>query len=423
MEARLWRALAWRWPTVWRCADTLGRTPPRLVRGGATAVILGAMTAALHLPAPARLAGRLDWRRALAILAVNVVLWTGLSGLGALTALSDDVRHGLQGSLWLIFLSTCRTSAALACLSFVLYLGLMRWPHWVENARTIAAGYVLILLLCAPLQLLHLLKLYLDADGPGLSWAAIASQVDAIDRYAPLLHWTAVTAVYFAVVAIHIWQRHQARTRAWAQARADALAARLELEKQHSLALRAQLEPHFVFNALNAISAMVHADKRLALAGIQGLSDLLRYALSANEREWVSLGQELDFVGDYLSLQRLRYGARLRVTLDGDSEQVRGCDCPPLLLQPLVENALRHDLDSHEQPSDIRLSFDCRDGQLFIRISNPVHREAVPNPGVGLGLRNITARLRLAYGDAAAIRAGVVGARFEVAISLPSHGQ
>lgn len=376
---------------------------------------------AFPLPAPVRLAARLDWRRALAIFAVNVVLWTALSGLGALSALSDDLRHGLQGSLWLIFLSTCRTSAALAGLSFILYLGLMRWPHWVENARAIATGYVLILLLCVPLQLADLLKLYLDEAGPGLSWPAIATQVAAIDRYAPLLHWTAVTAVYFAVVAIHIWQRHQARTRAWAQAQADALAARLELEKQRSLALRAQLEPHFVFNALNAISAMVHADQQLALTGIQGLSDLLRYALDANEREWVSFSEELDFVADYLSLQRLRYGPRLHITLEGDSDAVRACDCPPLLLQPLVENALRHDLDCHEQRSDIRMSFDCRDGQLFIRISNPVHREAVTNPGVGLGLRNITARLRLAYGSAATIRAGVVDDRFEVAISLPRH--
>jgi hypothetical protein len=374
------------------------------------------MTAAIHFSAPARLAARLDGRRALAILAVNLVLWTGLSGLGALTALSDDLRHGLQGSLWLIFLSTSRTSAALACLSFVLYLGMLRWPQWLANVRTIAAGYVAILLLCAPLQLLYLLKLYV-----GPSWPAVAEHIDAIDRYAPLLHWSAATGVYFAVVAIHIWQRHQARTQAWAQAQADALAARLELEKQHGLALRAQLEPHFVFNALNAISVMVHADKQLALTGIQGLSDLLRYALSANEREWVSFSEELDFVGDYLSLQRLRYGPRLHITVEGDSEQVRACDCPPLLLQPLVENALRHDLDCHEDSSDIRLSFACREQQLFIRISNPVHSEAVPNPGVGLGLKNITARLRLAYGDAATLSAGVVQQRFEVAISLPCH--
>ncbi len=364
---------------------------------------------------------RPQWQRLLAVVAVGAIFWTIISVLGALTSLNDDLRRGVQGDFWLILGASARTAMALACLGGAVYACLTRWPRWTANARAIASGYGLLLLLCLPLQLTFIGKLYLQEDGPGLSWSSIASQVEAIDRFAPILHWTSVTAVYFAMVAIKVWQQNQLRTLALAHAQAAALAARLELEEQHGMALRAQLEPHFVFNALSAISAMVRADKDVALTGIQGLSDLLRYALGASERHWVSVAEELDFLKDYLALQHLRYGERLRIAIDGVSPLVLDCDCPPLLLQPLVENALRHDLDCHEGASDIRLRLDCREGALIIRVTNPVHHGAVHNPGVGLGLRNIAARLQLAYGAAATMQAGVVNGLFDVVIRMPAH--
>lgn len=380
------------------------------------------MTAAIIPPAPTMLAPAPAWRRALAIIAINLVIWTVLTALGALTSLNDDLRHGVQGNYWLIFRDWGSASIALACLSLVLYLCLTRWPQFISNAKMIVFGYGLMLLVLLPLQLIFLMKLYLQEDGPGLSWTAIQGQVEAIDEFASLLRLSSITAVYFAVVAIKIWQQSQQRAHAWARAQADGLAVRLELEQQRGLALRAQLEPHFVFNALSAITALVRSDKKdVALTGIHGLSELLRYALSASERAWVKFSEELTFVEDYLSLQRLRYGTRLQITIEGVDPSVLDSDCPPLLLQPLIENALRHDLDCHEDASDIRLSLACRDQQIHIRISNPVHREAAHNPGAGLGLRNIEARLQLAYGDAATMQAGIVGERFEVTIRMPQH--
>jgi len=362
------------------------------------------------------------WRRAATILAINFVIWSVLSALGALTSLNDDLRDGVQGSYWLIFLSWGSSSVVLCCLSFILYICLSRWSWVVSSARTIAYGYGLMLLVLLPLQFVFLVKLYLDEDGPGWTWSSVQQQILAIDQVASFLRFTSISAVYFAVVAIVVWQQSQLRAQAWAQAHADGLALRLELERQRGLALRAQLEPHFVFNALNAISALVRSDnKDVALTGIHGLSDLLRYALTASERNWVKLSDELDFVRDYLSLQRMRYGSRLQISIAGVSDAVVECDCPPLLLQPLVENALRHDLDCHELASDIRLSFECREAQLCICVSNPVHSEAANNPGVGLGLRNTQARLQLAYAGAATIRTGIIGGRFQVDICLPTH--
>jgi two-component system, LytTR family, sensor histidine kinase AlgZ len=378
------------------------------------------MTTALATNAPGRPAS--GWSRTLAIVAFNVLLWSVLSALVALDFLNDDLRRGLHGDYWLILLATSRMSMVLAGLSFIIYQCLSRWPKFVSNAKFILLGYGLMLMLLLPFQFIFLVKLYLREDGPGLSWAAIEQQVNALDKFTSLLGLSSISAVYIAVVAVKVWQQSQIRARAWAQAHADGLAVRLELERQRGLALRAQLEPHFMFNALNAISALVRCDdKDVALDGIDGLSDLLRYALSAGERNWVKFSEELVFVEDYLSLQRLRYGTRLGIVIEGASAAVRDCDCPPLLLQPLVENALRHDLDCHENASDIRLSLACSDGQLFIHISNRVHREAAHNPGVGLGLRNITARLQLAYGTAASMHAGVSGERFEVDIRMPQH--
>ncbi len=361
-----------------------------------------------------------SWRATVKVLLLNIVIWSTLSLIGALTSLNDDLREGNQGDFWLIFQSWGRSAIALAVLGYLLMYCFRRWPWLYARARNIAVGYGLLLLLVLPGQLLYVGKLF-TLDGPhDVNWGQIQAELQVFDKLAALLRLSSISAVYFAVVAIKIWQQSQQRNRAWAQEREDTLALRLELEQQKSLALRAQLEPHFMFNALNAISALVISDnKDVALSGIQGLSELLRYALAAGDKNWVRFAEELAFVQDYLALQALRYGERLHVVIEGADERVLASDCPPLILQPLIENALRHDLDCHEVASDILCSFECREGNLLIRISNPVHAEAAANPGVGLGLRNTMARLQLAYGDAASLQTGIDAGRFQVTISLP----
>ena len=185
------------------------------------------------------------------------------------------------------------------------------------------------------------------------------------------------------------------------------------------LALRAQLEPHFLFNALNAISALVRSgDKKLGLQGISLLSDLLRYVLSAGVRNTTTVAAELQFVRDYLALQRLRYGDRLRMHIDGAGALLDDVACPPLLLQPLVENALRHDLDCTSGPSDIHLSFIEEEKALLIRVTNPARDDVPANPGAGLGLANTQDRLRLMH-TRASLQAGRQGDRFVADVRLP----
>jgi len=108
--------------------------------------------------------------------------------------------------------------------------------------------------------------------------------------------------------------------------------------------------------------------------------------------------------------------------MEGVDATTMDVDCPPLLLQPLVENALRHDLDCHQSASDILLSFQLQEPDLFIRISNPLRYsegEQSCNPGAGLGLRNTRARLQLAYGELATLHTSVINGRFQVELRLP----
>jgi two-component system, LytTR family, sensor histidine kinase AlgZ len=148
------------------------------------------------------------WRTWLTVLAVNAAIWLVLTTIGALNTMNDELRfRGVEGSPWLIFKSTCRTSLVLASLSFILYLGFNRWPAIVANAWMIACGYVTLLLALLPLQLVFVAKTYL----PGDSWVAVGPQVEAFARFIPYLHWTSITAVYFAVVAVKIWQQSHAR--------------------------------------------------------------------------------------------------------------------------------------------------------------------------------------------------------------------
>ncbi|MDQ8177436.1 MAG: histidine kinase [Gemmatimonadota bacterium] len=203
---------------------------------------------------------------------------------------------------------------------------------------------------------------------------------------------------------------------------AENLALRLDIERHRLAALRAQLEPHFLFNALNAISGLVRGEnKALALSALQQLSALLRYALVAAGRERVSLREELEFARDYIALQALRYGGRLRFTVTGETDEVVDADVPPLLLQPLIENAIRHDLECHEGEGDIHLDLKRAGPQLVIRITNPMHPDATANPGTGLGLAATRDRLALLYGPSSSCVGAAHDGRFTVELILPAH--
>jgi hypothetical protein len=190
--------------------------------------------------------------------------------------------------------------------------------------------------------------------------------------------------------------------------------------------LRAQLEPHFLFNALNTIAGLVRgAHPELATRALAQLSELLRYVIEASRQERVPLAWELEFVANYLELQQIRYGSRLQVAIHQDAA-ARSYDVPPLLLQPLIENAVVHGAACTNHPARIEVHVRVAPDASELRVE--VHNtrgEGGPSAGrrTGLGLSNTRQRLHRMYGDAFRLDAGPDGpGSYRVAISLPHAG-
>ena len=197
--------------------------------------------------------------------------------------------------------------------------------------------------------------------------------------------------------------------------RAEAAASRAQLG-----ALRAQLNPHFLFNALHSLAALVRHDAGRAEEALERLGGLLRYALDeAGDR--VPLQQEWDFVRDYLQLEQLRLGDRLRVEESFDAE-ARGALVPPFTLQPLVENAIRHGVARVPEGGRVRVTARVRDGRLTLRVEDdgPGCAPAEWISAPGLGLRSLRERLAASYaGDARFDVATSPGAGFAASVELP----
>ncbi|MFA9216457.1 MAG: sensor histidine kinase [Sphingomonadaceae bacterium] len=397
-----------------------GTTGARRRAGARRALLYSLPMTSPSDPRPARQRGA--WPAAY-ILLFNLLVWGLLCAAGAAGVYSDLQRDGSGRAYAAVLQNWVWNHLLLAALSSALYLTLRRWPSLLASAGRIGAAYLLLLLLFLPLQLYYLAALGVWRAGGVPDWPHGWVALWQTPGFNVFLEFAWTSGTYVAVCALSVWRAAQQRERAWRDVQTDNLRLHLELERQRMLALRAQLEPHFIFNALNAISALVRTrDEDLALTGIQRLSELLRYAMTASSRDWVSAAEELAFVRDYLDLQRLRYGSRLQVQIDADPAQLAAADCPPLLLQPLVENALRHELDCHDGAGDLRLALHCTDAALQISVSNPAVAGAPANPGLGLGLANTRARLQLAYRGAATLVSAERDGRFDVTIRMPLHG-
>jgi LytS/YehU family sensor histidine kinase len=170
------------------------------------------------------------------------------------------------------------------------------------------------------------------------------------------------------------------------------------LSKAQLYALRRQLEPHFLFNALNAISGLVREKKNdAAVSMISGLSDFLRHVFEDSDRQEVPLGEEMDFVQKYLDIQKIRFADRLKLDVQVPGELL-SAQVPTLILQPMAENAVKHGIAKRANGGTIRISA-CRSaGMLNLTVYNdgPKHR---PGPTSGIGISNVRSRLQRLYGD------------------------
>lgn len=199
---------------------------------------------------------------------------------------------------------------------------------------------------------------------------------------------------------------------------------RTAVEAQLS-ALRARVNPHFLFNAFNAVSALAHEDPYAAEETLGRVADLFRYALDGSRARRVALGRELAMVGEYLAIEQVRLGGRLQIALDVD-DALHDIPVPPLFLQPLVENAVRHGATGRRGQTTVRVHAVRRDDALVVSVEDDG-----PGPGrsshrgTGNSMRELRERLALELGSSAALTIEAVdpnaehpGCRVTVRLSL-----
>lgn len=188
--------------------------------------------------------------------------------------------------------------------------------------------------------------------------------------------------------------------------------------------LQSRIRPHFLFNTLNSAIALVRDDPALAERMLEDLSDLFRHALK-DAASVSSLEKEIEIARQYLRIEGIRFENRLRVTWTVDENALQA-SVPPLLLQPLVENAIKHGIEPSSQGGEIHILVRRKDAQVLVRISNTVPSaralgEAGSKSGNGIALRNVRDRLRLMHDVNADFRCNVREGRYEVALRLPAQ--
>jgi two-component system, LytTR family, sensor histidine kinase AlgZ len=183
-------------------------------------------------------------------------------------------------------------------------------------------------------------------------------------------------------------------------------------------ALKAQINPHFLFNSLNSISALTSIDANRAQEMCILLADFLRMTLGLGEKALVPLREELELLHRFLAIEKVRFGERLHVDVEVEA-QAQDCLLPPLLLQPLVENAIIHGIAHLPAGGKVRISAACKGGRLHLSIENSVDPDAPVSRKRGLGLANVRQRLETRYGKEATLRTAAEEDFFRVTISLP----
>lgn len=197
------------------------------------------------------------------------------------------------------------------------------------------------------------------------------------------------------------------------KAEADKLSKEAELYK-----LRQQLQPHFLFNSLNSINALIGLQPQQARTMIQQLSDFLRGTLKKEEHQWTSLEEELQHLQLYLEIEKVRFGHRLTTHITNETNAYTRL--PAMLLQPVVENAIKFGL--YDTTDAIAISIEARqeDGHLVIQVKNPFDPQtSSPQKGTGFGLRSVQRRLYLLFARNDLLQTVVMKRLFITTIKIP----
>jgi two-component system LytT family sensor kinase len=260
----------------------------------------------------------------------------------------------------------------------------------------LAIGVGLALLVTVATTLVRMEVLDLPRRGRGAS-------PSIVDRYLFLNDFIMYLGVLAAGFARDYFRRYEANQREAARLQAEAAALRAQLAEAQLATLRMQLNPHFLFNTLHAVSALVDRDPAGVRRMIARLSDLLRSTLEDGAQPERSLERELAFLSRYLDIMQVRFQGKLDVAVDVDPEARRAL-VPTLILQPLVENAVKHGVSGPRGGRiEVRARREGGHVVVTVRDSGPGPSKGAPPSSGGVGLRNTEARLRQLYGETNAL--------------------
>jgi len=225
-----------------------------------------------------------------------------------------------------------------------------------------------------------------------------------------ILLYLVIAGFFYVLIALEASRVAEARV-----LEASVLARDAELK-----ALKAQVNPHFLFNSLNSISALTSIDASRAREMCILLAEFLRMTLGLGEKAAVPLREELELLRRFLAIEKVRFGERLQVDAYVET-QAESCLVPPLILQPLVENAIIHGIAHLPQGGAVRLRAQCSEGRLRISIENSFDPEAPLTRKKGMGLNNVRQRIEARYPKQSSVQATADEDVFRVSLSVPAE--
>ena len=313
-----------------------------------------------------------------------------------ITLVSPGVLADPWGNLGMISLLMqwiALTSAAVLCLGRPLLSRL-------GNTAAALVSYALVLLVTAVVSELAFTLMLRSALFP-----QVTADQHAVFMFRALTISTVISAIVLRYLYVQFQWREQLKTEASARVQA----------------LQARIRPHFLFNSLNTIAALTRSDPEIAETAIEDLSDLFRASLD-NAHGQATLGDELTLARRYLNIESLRLGERLAVAWDLDDLSLE-TEVPPLILQPLLENAIYHGIEPLPEGGIIHVAGQNRDGNLEIVISNPVAGASTRTVGTRIAQENIRQRLQIAFGAQADLVTSQDEGVYTVTLKMPGAGR
>jgi len=338
---------------------------------------------------------------------VSLAIWLFIGVAAGLSMYQFDRSMGKASPLRDEMMLPLIQEAIFGVLSPLIFLAARRWPLFQENWRRRLPLYILgaLVFATAHITLRCLAYPVYDPRSKGYAYPIWNPHTRAFG-----LDWLLLQRVFLynllddivaafvpVVVIAHALLYHER----YKERETRAAQLQAQLARAHLATLKSQIQPHFLFNTLNSISALMHTDVRAADRMMSRLSDLLRLSLEDSGAQETTLNRELEFVKGYLEIERVRFADRLKVTFEVEPD-VLEASVPHLLLQPITENAVKHGISKQSSQGEIRISASLEGNDLRVRVRDNgpgLSAASVPPNRPGLGLRATRDRLRTLYGE------------------------